>query len=176
MIPLSTAAASANSGALTWTKISCNRRYELKLNGETVGELARPSLWSQKFIAETQEGRWTFRRGGFLGTGAEIVDPASGQTSATFRGDWGSGGALTFADGQRFRFSCKGWWRPVWTVATEAGQPVVLLHAREKTVELVAGAAVPDGRLSLLIMFAWYRKLQAEEDAASVAVMVAVGA
>ena len=62
----------------------------------------------------------------------------------------------------------------MWTIATEGGQPVLLLHTREKTVELPAGAAVPDGRLSLLIMFAWYRKLQAEEDAASAAVTAAV--
>lgn len=174
MIPLNAAIASANSGAITWSSISCNRRHELKLNGEIVGELTRPSLWSQRFIAETREGRWTFRRGGFFGTGSEIVDTDSGLTVASFKGGWGSGGTLTFADSQTFRFSCQGWWRPVWTVATEGGQPVLLLHAREKAVELPGGTAVPDSRLSLLIMFAWYRKLQADEDAASAAVMAAV--
>ena len=174
MIPLNSAIASANSGAITWSSISCSRRHELKLNGEIVGELTRPSFWSQSFIAETQEGRWTFRRGGFFGTGSEIVDTASGQTIASFKGGWGSAGALTFADGQSFRISSQGWWRPVWTVATEGGQPVLLLRARERTVELPGGAAVPDGRLSLLIMFAWYRKLQADEDAASAAVTAAV--
>ena len=59
MIPLNSATASANSGALTWTKISCNRRHELKLKGEIVGELTRPSYWSQRFVAATREGRWT---------------------------------------------------------------------------------------------------------------------
>jgi hypothetical protein len=58
-------------------------------------------------------------------------------------------------------------------VATEGGQPVLLLHRRERTVEFPAGAAVPESRLSLLIMFTWYRVQQTEEDAASVAVMVA---
>jgi hypothetical protein len=174
MIPLNSAIASANSGALTWTRISSNRRHELRMNGEVVGELTRPSFWSQKFVAETKAGRWTFRRGGFLCTGAEALDEASGQVVASFKGNWGSGGVLTFADGQAFRFTCKGWWRPVWTIATEGGQPVLLLHTREKTVELAAGASLPDGRLSLLIMFAWYRKLQADEDAASAAVTAAV--
>jgi hypothetical protein len=45
------------------------------------------------------------------------------------------------------------------------------LHAREKTVDLPTSVAVPQSRLSLLIMFTWYRVLQAEEDAASAAMV-----
>jgi len=81
---------------------------------------------------------------------------------------------LTFTDGQSFAFACSGWWRPVWTVTTESGDPVLIAHVREKTVELPAGADVPEDRLALLIMFAWYRVLQAEEDASAAAVVAAV--
>jgi len=169
MIPLS----SAISGGLSWSKLSRGRGYELRWNGEVVGTLHRPSFWCAKYLAESQDGRWTFRRGGFLGTGAEIVDSASDQTIAAFKSSWGSGGTLTFADGQVFHLDCKGWWRPVWSVKTESGQPVLQLHTREKTVDLPAGAGVREGRRSLLILFAWYRLLQAEEDAASAAAVVA---
>ena len=172
MIPIS----SAVSSGLTWSKVSCNRSYELKLNHEVVGTLKRPSFWSSNFVAEAQNGRWTFRRGGWLGSGAQIVDPASQQAIATLTSGWGSGGTLTFADGQTFRLECHGWWRPVWSVIVEGGEPVLRLHTREKTVELLAGAAVPDSRLSLLIMFIWYRKLQAEEDAASAAMVAVIAA
>lgn len=171
MNPLSTATASATSGALTWKKISYNRQYELRRDGVVVGTLTRPSMWSQKFEAETPEGRWTFRRSGFWRNHAEIVD-GSGQVVASGKLGYGRG-ALTFADGQSFQLNNKGWWRPVWTVATDEGQPLLYVHVREKTVELAEPA--PDNRLSLLMLFAWYRILQAEEDAASVAVMVAVG-
>jgi hypothetical protein len=171
MIPIS----SAISGGLTWSKISWTRGYELRLNGDVVGRLERPSFWCSKFLAETQDGRWVFRRGGFLGTGAEILDAASEQPIATFKSGWGGGsGTLTFADGQAFHLQCKGWWRPVWTVTSEGGQPVLRLHTREKTVELPSGAVVPNSRLSLLTMFAWYRVLQAEEDEASAAAAVIV--
>ena len=171
MIPIS----SANSSGLTWSKISWTRGYELKLNGEVVGKLERPSYWCSKFLAETQDGRWIFRRGGFLGTGAEILDAASEQPIAVLKSGWGGGGGtLTFADGQTYHLECKGWWRPVWTVIAESGQPVLRLHTREKTVELPAAAVVPGSRLSLLTMFAWYRVLQFEEDAASAAVAVIV--
>jgi hypothetical protein len=61
-------------------------------------------------------------------------------------------------------------------VTTDGGQPLLLLHTREKTVELPAGAVVAGSRVSLLVMFAWYRVLQAEEDAAAAgAVAVIVG-
>lgn len=174
MIPLHPAFASATCGTLTWSRISCNRRHELKLNGELVGEMTRPSIWSQSYLAETQHGQWKFRRAGFFATGAEIVDAASQQQIATFKSEWGSRGVLTFADGQVFGFTCRGWWRPVWTVTTESGQPVMQVDVREKTVELTANAAVPESRLSLLMMFTLYRILQAEEDAASAAVVAAI--
>jgi hypothetical protein len=174
MIPLSTATAGATSGALTFTRISCNRNYELKQNGAVVGRLTRPSMWSQKFVVETADGSWTFRRSGFWNNRGEILD-GSGQVIASFNPQYGSS-ALTFADGQVFRFSRKGWWRPVWTAATENGQPILYVQVREKTIELAAGAAVPGARLALVSMFVWYRIQQAEEDAAAAAVMVAAGA
>jgi hypothetical protein len=173
MIPLSTAI----SSGLTWRKIPHSRNYELVLNGEVVGTLMRPSVWSCKFLAETRDGRWTFRRGGFLGSGAEIVDSAeqdsAEQQIATFKANWGGGGMLTFTDGQTFHVWSKGWWRPVWSVMTQSEQLVFQLHRREKTVEVAPGLTLPAGRLSLLLMFVWYRVLQSEEDAAAVAVMAA---
>jgi len=165
MIPLS----SAISSNLTWTKIPRTRNYQLKLNGEAIGTLRRPGWFSSKFLAETQDGQWTFRRGGCFGTGAQILDSSSQQPVATLKSAWGRRGALTFADGQTFHLECKGWWRPVWSVTGEGGETLLRLHAREKTVEVPTGAPVPAGRLWLLIMFVWYRVLQAEEDAASAA-------
>jgi hypothetical protein len=128
-------------------------------------------MWSQKFEAETQDGHWTFRRTGFWRTHCEIVN-ASGQVIASTNLGYGRG-TLTFADGQSFQISHQGWWRPVWTVTTDGGQPLLYIHVREKTVE----PALPEAasRASLLTLFVWYRILQAEEDAASVAMMVAVG-
>jgi hypothetical protein len=170
MIPFS----SAVSGEFTWSKIPHTRNYELKLDGETMGTLQRLSCWSSKFLAETRDGRWTFRRGGFLGPGAAIEDAHSEQPVATFKSSWSAGGRLIFPDGQTFHLACKGLWRPVWTVTTEDGQPVLHLRTREKTVELQTSAVAPSIRLSLLVMFAWYCVLQAEEDAASAAAVAVI--
>jgi hypothetical protein len=174
MIPLSSSA--AISSALTWTKIPHSRNYELKLNGESVGTLLRPGWFETSFLAETQYGRWTFRRGGCFGGGAQIIDTASKQPIATLKCSWGTGGGtLTFAAGQTFELRQKGWWHPVWSVTGADGQPVLRFHAREKTVEVVSSAnsaALLDNRVALLAMFTFYRVLQTEDDAA-VAVLVA---
>jgi hypothetical protein len=153
------------SGDLTWSKIS-HRSYELKLNRDVLGTLRRPNFWSSTCLAETQSGHWTFRRGGWFGAGTQILDPTSARKIATFRSVWGSGGGtLTFADGETFSLECEGWWRPVWQVATQTGETLLRLHPREKNVELAEGAALLGTRLSLLILFTWYRVLQGEEDA-----------
>jgi hypothetical protein len=52
---------------------------------------------------------------------------------------------------------------------------VLEVHTREKTVDVAPGSAIAASRLSLLMMFVWYRVLQAEEDAAG-AVVAAIAA
>lgn len=176
MIPASTLSA-ATSGGITWSKISCGRRYELKQNGKVWGTLLRPSLWSQTFHAETSAGtsedRWTLRANGFFRRGTEILD-STGQPVAQFTRSWGGPGTLTFTDGQTFYLKNRGWWRPVWSLTSDAGQLVLQLHMREKTVELPA-SGVSGSRLSLLIVFALYRVQQAEEEAASAAIVAVAG-
>jgi hypothetical protein len=176
MIPLSSALSPANSGGITkseftWSR-TCGRRFELKLNGEVVGTLQRPSFWSSSFLADAGDGHWIFRRTGCLTTGAEILDAATQQPVAQFKQAWGGRGTLALSDGQTFYLDRSGWWRPVWSVTTESGQVVFQLHMREKTVELPDGKAVTDSRLPMLILFALCRIQLAEEDA-SVAVIVA---
>jgi hypothetical protein len=161
---------------LTWSKIPHTPNYELKLNEKTTGILSRPSYWSPRFLAETRDGRWVFRRQGFLGTGVEITDAVSEEPIAAFKSSCGGGGRLIFSDGQGFWLKYKGWWRPVWTVTTDDGQLVLEVHTREKTVELRAAKAVPSIRLSLLITFSWSRVLQADEDASAASVAAVVSA
>lgn len=78
---------------------------------------------------------------------------------------------LTFSDGEKFDFVCHGLWRPVWSVMSENGQPVLALHSSEEFVEMMPDSGVPESRLSLLALFALYRVRQAEEDAASAAIV-----
>jgi hypothetical protein len=165
----------AVSNEFTWSRIGKNRSYQLKHNDEIVGTLKRPSFWSANFVAETPENRWTFRRSGFLGSGSEILETASAQPLAMFKQAWAGTGAVTFHDGEAFRLECRGLWHPVWTITAEDGTRVLQLHSREKTVEVSSAVGVTHQRLALLMMFAWYRVLQGEEDVASAAMVAIAG-
>lgn len=167
MIPLTNAV----SRGFIWSKAPHNRGYELMLNGELVGILQRPSVWRSDFEAETSGGRWIFRRTGFLGTGAEIVDSVSQRPIARFKAAWANRGLLIFSDGQTFSLQCTGLWHPTWTVRSQEGEEVLSLHAREKTAEVAGRDCEAEDRVPLLVMFTLYRILQAEEDAASAAMV-----
>jgi hypothetical protein len=168
MIPPTTA-----SSQYSWSKIPRNRGYQLKQDGELVGTLERPSMWSSIFIATTAGAQWIFRRRGFWRGRIEIVDAGSEQPIAVFNGTWTNRGVLRFSDGQTLTLECKGLFHPTWILRSQAGEAVLWLHAREKTAEVDSKLRLPEGRLRLLVLFTLDRLRQAEEDAAAVAVAAA---
>lgn len=167
MIPSS----SVTLSRFTWSNLPKNQGSELRRDGRPVGSLLRPSVWSSDYVAVSGEKQWTFRRRGFWGNCSEITESGSQPAIATFKCSLAGRGTLMFSDGQKFDFVCHGLWRPVWSVMSENGQPVLALHAREEFVEFKPDSGVPDSRLSLLALFALYRVRQAEEDAASAAIV-----
>ena len=169
MIPIS----SAISGGLVWSKTPYKRGYELKRNGEIVGTLQRKSFWSSEFQAESAHGSWKFRRAGCFRTSSEILDSNSGVRIAILKPNWSGSGTLAFSDGLTLRLTSKGFWRPVWTVLADSGQPVLSIRSREKTVDLSKELHLSEDRLILLAIFAWHIMQQASEDAASAAAAVA---
>jgi hypothetical protein len=170
MIPISTAL----SGGLIWSKTPHNRGYELRCDGKIVGSLQRKSCWSSEFRAESADGSWKFRRTGWFHTGTEIADSTSGTRIAVFKPNWSGAGTLVFTDGLTFRITCKGFWRPVWTVLTDGGQPILRIRSHRRTVEVSKELPLSEERVTLLAMFTWHIMQQAAEDAASAAGAVAV--
>jgi hypothetical protein len=178
MIPASTPLSSAASGGLlsnelTWSQSCWGRRFEFQRNGKVVGVLERPSFWSSNFLGVTDGGqRWKFRRSGCWGNRAEILDADTERPVAEFKKKWGGPGALTFSDGQTFHLRSSGWWRPVWSLTTASGEPVLDLRPRDKAVQLQASSSPTiDSRLFQLIMFVLYRVQQVEEEGAAAAVV-----
>lgn len=163
----------AVSTRFTWCKLPHNQGCELSLNGEFAGSLRHPTMSSSTCEAATPACSWTFLRTGFWGTGTEIVESASRQPIATFKPAWNNRGTLIFTDGQNFSIECKGIWHPTWTTKSMSGEVVAALHTRERTAEIASGTSLDAHRQLLLLIFMLYRVLQAEEDAAIVAVAAA---
>ena len=167
MIPSS----SVTLGTFTWSNLPKNQGCELRRDGGPLGTLRRPSVWSSDYVATIGGKQWTFRRSGFWGNCSDVVDSDSQPAIATFKCSLAGRGTLMFSDGQKFDFVCHGLWRPIWSVTSEDGKPVLALHSREEFVEVNPDSGVPESRLSLLALFALYRVRQAEEDAASAAIV-----
>ena len=167
MIPLS----SVTRGTFTWSDLPKNQGCELRRDGGIVGRLLRPSVWSSNYEAISGNHRWTFQRTGFWGHWAEILELDSQPVIATFKCSLGGRGTLSFADGEKFDFICHGIWRPIWSVMREDGELVLALHSREQFVDVNSESGVPESRISLLALFGLYRVRQAEEDAASAAIV-----
>jgi len=170
MIPLP----SAISSGLTWTSLPKNRGYEIYQRGEVIGTLLYPGPASSDFRAEAGLGKWIFRRSGLVGASAQILEMETQRPIAMFRSSWRMQGMLTFADGAVFHVECKGVWHPVWSITTENRETVLSLQAQERMVENRNVAGISEERLMLLTMFALHRVLQAEEDAASAAIVATI--
>jgi hypothetical protein len=173
MIPLS----SAKSSGLVWSKIPHKYGYELKSNGEVVGSLLRTSRWpalcTANVLAESGHGSWKFRRTGALHTGMEISDASTNAPIAKLKPNLWGGGVLVFSDGESFKIISKGVWRPVWSVLTRHGQPLIRMQVRPKTVEFTNPGNVSEERMILLTLFTWHVMKQAAEDAGAIAGVVA---
>ena len=166
MIPIS----SAISSGLVWIKCGHQRRYELRANTKVVASLQRTTCWSSEYQALSAAESWSIRRTGFFRTGIEIIDASNVRV---LKPNWSGGGTLVFSDGQAFRITCDGFWRPVWMVSTESGGPVLRLYSR-MILELLPQSGLPEERLTLLVILARYCMSQAEQDASSMAASVAV--
>jgi hypothetical protein len=166
---------SAIRSEMVWSKTPHRCGYELTYNREIVGSLQRMSFWSSEFRAESAHGSWKFRRTGCFRIGTEIIDSQSSTRIALFKPNLSGGGMLQFSDGLALRITSQGFWRPVWSVLAESAQPVMRIHSRQKTMELLGEWNLPEDRLTLVAIFAWHIMRQASEDAAaSVAATVAV--
>jgi hypothetical protein len=109
----------------------------------------------------------------------QILEGAYARPVAEFKTGWLGGGTLSFSDGQQFRLTSKGFWRPVWSWMNKQGHKLLEIMPHNKCVILAeaagADSSLPQNRLAVLVMLSWHQILQANEEAA-VAVAVSAAA
>ena len=79
---------------------------------------------------------------------------------------------LTFVDGRQFKLTTKGCFRPVWSWIDDQGYKLLDVTPHNKSVVLVGNV---DSYLPVLIILSWHQILQANDDAASIAVSAVAG-
>src|SRR5260370_2828464 len=139
--------------ALTWklTKDS----YELRSGAEVFATLR----WQKGslFLGEAAEGRWTFKRTGFLRPKV-TVRPENSSTDMATLAFSGSGGRLAFPDGRTYLWTAK---QAEWSLKDATGELLVQMKSMGtpgnlsgEVVLTLAALALPE--LSFLILLSWY--------------------
>jgi len=139
--------------ALTWKLM--NDTYELRSGPDLVATLR----WQKGslFLGEAVEGRWTFKRAGFLRPKVTVRLENSPTNLATL-GFSGSGGRLEVTDGRAYFWTAA---RAEWSIKDAAGNVLIQMKSTgapgnlSGEVELTPAAlALPE--VSFLILLSWY--------------------
>jgi hypothetical protein len=138
---------------LTWTL--AKDIYELRSGVDVVATLRRQM--GSRFLGETAEGRWTFKRTGFLRpkVTARVENDSTDLATLSFSG---SGGRLDFPDGRSYLWTAS---RAEWMLKNPDGELLVQMKSAGTAGKLsgevvIAPAALALHELSLLLLLSWY--------------------
>ena len=157
---------------LTWVQSGAfSRRHELRAGDETIAALWHPKPIGSLALGEAAEGRWTFKRSGFLRPRVSVRVEGTEQDLLVVEMIWSGGGRFRLASGERFRWGCSSFWRMEWEIGREDG-PALLTIANQLAPKMKARLIIdPAARrmpeLPVLVLLGWYLMVLAFEDSAA---------
>ena len=167
------------SAQLLWSKASPEGRYELNLDGQTIGWLQHGEYCNPESRAQFGGRQWLFRRPRNAVGRTEILYDDNPRPVAAYKSHWG-GGTLTFADGSRFVVSSSGVWDQPWSLLDGDGETFLRVDPQSRKV-IVSGShsiSLPGedrNRVLLFVVFVWHEILQTRDEAATQDPVSAIG-
>jgi hypothetical protein len=167
---------------LIWIQPRKHKRdFELRAGEEILATLRWDKQRRQIAAGEAADGRWTFRRPGFLHQHVEArlseVDLEVARFQPLLRG----GGTLEFPDGRRFGLRPTSFWNAEWAWTTATNDILLRVKRTARStlekgvIELLPGTSgIPE--LALLILLSWYLIILAADDAATATMSASVAA
>jgi hypothetical protein len=146
--------------------------YELRAGDDVVGTLRRVKPTGTLFAADTADGSWTFKRGGFLPPLVTVRVAGEQTNAAVFTHAWPSTGSLEFADGRTFAWHATHR-RQHFCKWTDGGAHWIIRLtpsaelARVAAIVEIAPRALEQPDLTILIMLGWYVMLLERELSAA---------
>lgn len=145
---------------LTWKQPSKRQRtYLLVAEDQVVATIH----WVRGSLAEAEsaEGRWTFKRAGFLRPRVTVRTEGSETDLAVFHSTWDGGGTLEFRDGRRYSWSNTNRMHTAWVWTGQSGAELLRFKGKSMQIES-AGATTPG--ISLLALLSWYLNIMNNES------------
>lgn len=149
--------------------------YELKSDEEVLATLRFRNSFGSMATGESANGKWTFKRMGFLNTYVSIRAEGSDKDIAVYRNNtWSEGGTLELPDGRHFKVNSN-FWHSQFEFTSESGDPILQftniggfkLHAQ---MELFQGSALLT-ELPWLVILGWYLTVMMYHDGGVVAAL-----
>lgn len=172
-----------HAGNLKWTQPhALNRHHELRINGALFATLKWKKMFGSLAVAEFHDGRYTFKRVGFLRPCITVRCEGSAFNMAILRFVSGSvirnavlglSGTLEFETGEWFSFNRLSYWKSRWAFSDREGGLIVTFDRKIKgkpsgTVT-VNRDFVDEPLLRILVVLGWYAIiLEYEEKEAAI--------
>jgi hypothetical protein len=102
-----------------------DRYFELHAGGVLLSTLTFRSAWGTLATAESGEGRWSFKRVGFLNPRLTIRVNDQEPDLAIYQPKFWGDGVLTFTNGESFAWKPVNFWSTEWAFINSAGQRVL---------------------------------------------------
>jgi hypothetical protein len=164
------------------------RRFVLRTGEHELAWLEFRSAFGSLALAEAAQGRWSFKRVGFLNPRVTVRLPDSEDDLAIYTPRWtGGGGGLEFPGGRAYVWQAANFWASQFCWRHMLGDDLVLFspgseeHTLSNLVKhqaqvILAAAArsLPD--LPLLVLLGWYLMILQHDDAAATAAAAAAAA
>jgi len=149
--------------------------FELKYSEEVLGTLRFKNSFGSLAEGVMAEGKWTFKRQGFLKTQVTIrQDGNPGNIAVYFTNTWSQGGTLELPDGRKYQANSN-FWHSQFEFTDLQEHPILRftniggfkLHARLEI--LPAAKELPE--IPWMVLLGWYLAVMTSRDGEMVAAM-----
>jgi hypothetical protein len=155
---------------LTWTQLKPLIRYhELRSNGGLYATLKWKKMYGSLAVGEGHEGRFTYKRAGFLrpyvtvrreGANGDYAVLRLASSSVIVNTLFGPSGILEFETGHRFLFNRLSFWKSRWAFTDEQGNLVMTFEKRTRRKPTATVTVNGDFRhiphFDVLLVLGWY--------------------
>jgi hypothetical protein len=175
------------TGTLRWVQsASLSENFELREGADALGSLTWGSSCGTLASAVCEDGRWTFKRVGFLNPCVTARASGSEANAAVFRPRLWGDGLLELSGGRVVEWRPAGLWRNEWFFCeTDGGR---LITFKLENTEGLKGLLKDEGRadfspgavtrpeFTLLVFLGWYLLVLYQRDSdAAVAITASIG-
>lgn len=171
---------------LNWIQPKTTHQFfELKSNEYLFGTLQFPKSVGSLAVAESLEGKWTFKRVGFFSTRITVRKSGDENNIAIFKPNlMASSGVLEFSDGKKFQWHAANFWETKFEFKDVKEETVVRFRSGIEEPKLKdwfktqARVEIPEQindltELSIMVLLGWYLIVAFQMDSSAGAVVAA---